>query len=335
MPRIFVPQPIPPRARERLESLGDVTVHEHLDREIGRAELLDVVRDQEILFAVGSVVYDREVIDAAPDLRMIAAMQTSPRLVDLERATARSIPVSLISNSVASTTAEFTFMLLLGTAWRLPEAERFLRDGRWRQRQSMAFLGTRVMGKTLGIVGAGEIGRGLAWRARGCGMHVTYTKRHRLEPEVEAELQLEYRDIDDLFRESDIVALTPALTPETRGLVGERLLGLMKPDAILINTSRGAVLDEQALEDCLRRGGIRGAGLDVFEHEPGSGRIGPRPGLLELPNVVCTPHIGSAAIETREEMAGAVVDSIEAFLAGARPPDLANPEVYDDAGAEV
>lgn len=322
MTRIFVPQPIPEVALQRLRKLGDVIVFPHLDRTIDRPELLEAVEEAEILVAVGSTVYDREMIDAAPRLRMIAAMQTSTRLVDIDRAAERSVAVTVIPNLLASTTAEYTFALLLATAWRIPEAERLLKEGRWRQRQSMALLGTRVQGKTLGIVGAGSIGQGVARRAGSFGMKVVYTKRQRLDFDLETELGMSFRSLDDLFRESDFVALTLAVTPETTGLVDDRLLGLMKKESILINTSRGAIVDEIALERRLRAGMIRGAGLDVFEHEVGSDRIGPTRDLRELPNVVVTPHIGSAARETREEMSLRVVENIEAFLEGTTPPDL-------------
>lgn len=162
-------------------------------------------------------------------------------------------------------------------------------------------------------------------------MKIIYNKRTPLTPQREAELGAEYRSLEDLFREADIVSLTPALTNATKGLVGKDLLGLMKPSAILINTSRGAVLDEAALEEALAGGWIRGAGLDVFEHEiPETETPGPSQSLMALPNVVCTPHIGTGARETREEMALRTVENIEAFLAGERPRDVLNPEVYGE-----
>nr|MDQ3344418.1 NAD(P)-binding domain-containing protein [Actinomycetota bacterium] len=227
-------------------------------------------------------------------------------------------------------TAEFTFALLIGTAWRLPEADRFLRDGQWRQNQSEAFLGTRLYGKTLGIVGLGAIGTDVAVKARACAMDVVYHKRTPLSPAEEVALGAEYRSLEDLFREADFVLLTPPLTAETKGLVGADLIGLMKPTAILVNTSRGQVLDEAALTDALVSGRIRGAGLDVFEEEA-LPDPGPRSRLKDLPNVVLTPHIGSAARETREEMALRAVANIERFLAGQRPMDVLNPEVYGEA----
>ncbi|MPZ73281.1 MAG: D-glycerate dehydrogenase, partial [Nitriliruptorales bacterium] len=284
--KIYVPQPIPAVALERLRSLGEVTVFDHLDRLLPPGELRTAVADQHILFALGGIEYDAELIDGVADLGLIAAMHVSPAFVDITAATRRGIPVSGIPNTgLAKTTAEFTFALLMATAWRLPEADTFLRGGRWIQNQSEAFLGTRLYGKTLGIVGLGAIGTDVAVKARACDMNVVYYKRTPLSRAEEIALGAEYRSLEDLFRESDFVALTPPLTAQTKGLVGADLIGLMKPSAILLNTSRGQVLDEVALEDALVSGRIRGAGLDVFQWE-GLPDPGPRDRLKELPNVV-------------------------------------------------
>ena len=332
-PKLFIPQPIPQVAAERLKERCDVTVFDHLDRRIKRAELLDAVRDQQILYALGEVDYDKEVLDAAEQLELVAAMHVAATFVDIPEATRRGIPVTGIPNTgLARTTAEFTFALLIATAWRLPEADRFLRADQWKQNQSQAFLGTRLSGATLGIVGMGTIGTGVALRARACGMRILYTKRSPLSPVEESSLGAEYRSLSDLFRESDFVALTPALTKQTEGLVTAELIATMKPNAILINTSRGPVLDEAALEDALAAGRIRGAGLDVYQHETHTpGPTGPSERLRELPNVVLTPHMGSAARETREEMALRTVENIERFLDGVRPLDVLNPDVYGEA----
>ena len=329
--KIYIPQPIPEVAIDRLKKLADVEVFPHLDRVISREELLKAVKGKNYLYAMAEISFTAEVIDAAlPDLKGIAAMYIFPKFVDIKAATQRGIPVTGIAAMLLETTAEFTFALLLGTAWRLPEADRTLREKQWKQYQSMALLTTLIFNKTLGIVGLGKIGTAVAKRAQGFGMRVIYTKRKRLSPEEESRLNVEWREMEDLFREADVVALTPTLTPSSKGLVGERLLSLMKPTAILINTSRGAVLDEKALYKALKEGRIRGAGLDVFEHEFPNPDPGPFPGLLELPNVVVTPHIGSAARETRELMALRTVENLEAMIQGRRPPDLLNPEVFGE-----
>jgi glyoxylate reductase len=331
-PKVYIPQPIPEVALNRLKQSADVEVFPHLDRVISPAELLQAVKGKNYLFAIGEIPYKADVLDAAlPDLQGIAAMYIFPKFVDIKAATARGIKVTGVPNMLVETTAEFTFALLMTTAWRLPEQERMLREKQWRQYQSMALLGTRIYDKTLGIVGLGKIGQSLAKKAQGCGMKVIYTKRNRLPAAEEAALNVAYRSLEDLFREADFVALTPTLTPDSKGMVGERLLSLMKPSAILINTSRGAVVDEQALAGALQTGRIRGAGLDVFEVELPNPDPGPLPVLLSLPNVVATPHIGSAAVETREEMALRTVENIEAMIRGERPPDLLNPEVIGEA----
>jgi phosphoglycerate dehydrogenase-like enzyme len=206
-----------------------------------------------------------------------------------------------------------------------------LRDGKWCQNQSMAFMGSRLYGKTLGIVGMGEIGQMVAYKAAACDMNIIYSKRTRLSKAEELAVGgAEYRNIEDLFMEADFICLTPLLTNETKGLVGERLIGFMKPSAILINTSRGPVLDEVALEKALREKRIRGAGLDVYLTEVPEANPGPIAGLKDHPNVVLTPHMGSAARETREEMALYAVKNIELFLSGKRPFNVFNPEVYGE-----
>jgi glyoxylate reductase len=331
-PKLFIPQPIPEAAVKRLERRCELTIYPYTDRRMPYDEMLEAVRDQEILYALGEIPYDRRVIEAPPKLRFIAAMHSSAKFVDKDAATERGIPVAILPSRIARTTAEFTFALLMATAWRLPEADRFLRGGKWKQNQSMAFLGTRMFDKTLGIVGMGTIGTDVAVKARACGMRILYNKRRRFSPVEEAALGADYRPLVDLFRESDFIVLTPALTKDTKGMITADLIALMKPSAILVNTSRGPVIDEAALEQALAEGRIRGAGLDVYEHEiPDAEVPGPSERMKGLPNVVLTPHMGSAARETREEMALRTVENIERFLDGKRPLDVLNPEVYGEA----
>ena len=332
MVKIFVPQAISEVALDKLNELGDVTMYTGTEGPMPHDEILAAVADQDILYAMGEVEFDEEVVNAATNLKLVAAMHMKATFVDQAACTRRGVPVSGLPQFVSKTAAEFTFALLMATAWRLPEAADFLRDGKWTQNQSTAFLGTRMFGKTLGIVGMGTIGSQVAKRAAACEMGIIYNKRTRLTPAEEFVLgNAEYRSLEDLFMESDFICLTSALTVETRGLIGEELISLMKPSAILINTSRGPILDEAALEAALREGRIRGAGLDVFETEVPEANPGPRPGLYDLPNVVLTPHIGSAARETRDEMALRTVHNIERFLDGKRPFNILNPEVYGEA----
>lgn len=332
MKRIFVPQPIPEAAAAKLDTLGEVTTYPHVDRMIPEAELLEAVRDKHILFGIGEIPFNERVFEAAKELEFVSVMHGSAKFIDFEAATRRGVPVSGQKSMTQKNTAEFTFALLMATAWRLPEADTFLREDRWRQNQSMAFLGTRLYGKTLGIVGMGRIGQLVARKAVACDMRIIYNKRTPLSPAEEFVLGgAEFRTLDDLFTEADFISLTPALTKDTVGLITEELISLMKPSAILINTSRGLVLDEAALEKALREKRIRGAGLDVYQTEVPEPNPGPIAGLKDLPNVVLTPHIGSAGRETREEMALRTVMNIERFIAGKRPYDVFNPEVYGEA----
>ncbi|MEX2451414.1 MAG: D-glycerate dehydrogenase [Rhodospirillales bacterium] len=332
MTKIYVPQPIPEAAVARLKELGEVSLYPHVDRQIPEDELVAAVRDADILFALGEVPYTARVIDSPKNLKFIAAMHGTAKFVDFAAATRRGVPVAGNPKITARTTAEFTFALLMATAWRLPEADAFLRAGKWRQNQSMAFMGSRLFDKKLGIVGMGQIGQLIARKAAACDMKIIYNKRAPLSSAEEIALGgAEYRSLEDLFMEADFILLTPALTKDTKGLVGERLIALMKPSAILINTSRGAVLDEAALEKALREQRIRGAALDVYRTEVPEPNPGPLEGLKSLPNVVLTPHMGSAARETREEMALYAVKNIERFLAGERPFNIFNPEVYGEA----
>ena len=324
-PRVYLTQPIPETALARLRALGDVDMYGDPVTIAPRDRLLAGVREADILFCLLHDRIDAEVLAAGAGvrLRLVACMAIIPANIDLATATERGIPVTVIPPLVTDATADVNIALLLAVARRIVEGDRLLRSGVFPGSQSMRLVGGTVHGKTLGIVGLGAIGRAVAERARGFRMRVVYTKRTRLSEKEERALGVEWAPLDDLLREADFVSVNALFTPATRHLIGERELGLMKPTAYLINTSRGPVVDEAALVRVLRDGRIAGAGLDVYEHEP---KVSP--GLIDLPNVVLTPHVGSADRETRERIAGVVVDNIEAWLRGDRPPNVANPEVY-------
>jgi glyoxylate reductase len=239
-------------------------------------------------------------------------------------ATARRIPVTTIPPAVTETTADLHWALLLAVARRIVEGDRALRSGIFPGSQSIHFVGGEVNGKTLGIVGFGSIGEAVARRARGFGMRILYTKRHRLDAQRETTLGVEYRSLDDLLKESAFVSINAVLSPETIHLIGEREFSLMRPSAYLVNTARGPIVDEKALVRALEEKRIAGAALDVYEREPLV-----EPGLVKLSNVVLTPHLGSAALDTRERVADIVVDNIIAVIEGRKPPNLYNPEIYD------
>lgn len=328
-PRVFVVQPVAPEPLEVLAQHAEIDMFPHLDRRATRQEMMAGVTQADYVFALGENPIDAEMIDKAKRLKMIAVMEIFPLVLDIGAATRRGIPVSGLPHAteITDTTAEFTFALIMATAWRIPEAERLLRAGGWRQYQSRMLPAQRLWGKTLGIVGLGAIARGVARMASAARMRVLYTDRARLGADVEAETGAEWRDIKALFAESDIVVLTPTLTESSKDLVGRELLSLMKPEALLINTSRGLVLDESALADALERGAIRGAGLDVYRSEFPGPNPGPDPRLLAFENVVLTPHMGTSAEETRAWMAQQVVDDILRHMRGEPPRLLLNPEV--------
>ncbi len=290
---------------------------------VTKPELMAALRRSEYLVCLLHDRVDAEVIGPAPQLKLIACMAIVPAGVDVPAATARGIPVTTIPPLVTEATADLHWALLLAVARRVAEADRAVRAGLFPGGQSMYFIGGEVHGKTLGIVGLGRIGEAIARRARGFDMRILYAKRRRLDAAHESSLGVAFRALDDLLGEADFVSVNVTLTPETVHLIGPRELGLMRSSAYLVNTARGPVVDEKALADALERGQIAGAALDVYEHEP---LIEPR--LLTRPNVVLTPHIGSAALDTRVAIANVVVDNVMAVVRGRRPPNLYNPEVY-------
>jgi glyoxylate reductase len=328
-PRVYVVQPVPAEALAELRRIAAVEVVPHFDRAISRDELLAGVRGCEYLWALGEIPVDGEVMDAGP-LRFIAIMEILSRAVDVHAATQRAIPVSSLANLdiITTSTAEHVMALTLALARRLAAAERLVRDRGWAQYQSMALLGTLLDGKELGIVGLGNVGRKLARRARRMGMRVTYTDRSRFDERIERRLAVQWRELDDLLRAADVVALTPTLTASSVGLIDGRRLAMMKPTAYLVNTSRGQVVDEAALVAALAAERIAGAALDVFETEPPTPGGGPRDELLGMQNVLLTPHLGTATREARSAMAASVVADLGAAIAGGRPNTVINPEVY-------
>jgi phosphoglycerate dehydrogenase-like enzyme len=328
-PKVFVVQPVPPEPLEMLAQHADIEMFPHLDRMATRSEIAAGLADADYVFALGENPIDAQMIADAPKLKMIAVMEIFPVRIDIDAATAKGIPVTGLphADEITDTSGEYTFGLIMATSWRIPEADKLLRAGDWRQYQTRTLPTQRLWGKTLGIVGLGKIGRGVARFANAASMKVIYNDRARLEESAEREAGAEWREISDLFAEADIVALTTTLTNETKGLVGAELLSLMKPSALLVNTSRGPVLDESALVDALQAGRIRGAGLDVYTIEIPDSDHGPDPRLLAIENVVLTPHIGTSAEETRRWMAQQVVDSILAHLQGRELRWLLNPEV--------
>ncbi|MGZ5882678.1 MAG: 2-hydroxyacid dehydrogenase, partial [Xanthobacteraceae bacterium] len=322
-PRIFVTQPVAKSALDRLRKVAMVKINPDSSRIIPKKALVAAVRKSDILFSLLHDRIDRDVIAANPQLRAITSQSITPDNIDVAEATRRKIPVTVVPPIVAEATADINFGLMLMVARRMVEGDRLVHKGRFPGSQSNHLVGAAVFGKTIGLVGGGgRIGTAVARRARGFGMRVLYWTPRRKAESLEREVAMTYVPLDQLLKEADFVSLHSPLRPETRHQIGARELALMKPTAFLINTARGAIVDEAALTRALTKRQIAGAGLDVFEHEP---KV--TPGLLALPNVVTTPHLGSAVLEVREQMANIVVDNILALLEGRTPPNCVNPEV--------
>jgi len=306
--KVLVTREIPDAGLRLLEGF-DVTVLTEAPPE--RDELLEAARGASGVLSTVTEKMDAEFMDACGDgLKVIANLAVGYDNVDLEAAKERGIVVTNTPSVLDETTADVAFMLLLAAARRLGESERVLRAGKWEWWGPKLFMGPDVWGKKLGIIGMGRIGQAVARRGRGFDMEVLYYNRSRNE-EAEKELGARYLDFDELLRESDFVSIHTPLTDETRHLISASELEKMKPEAVLVNTSRGPVVDEAALAEALAEGSIFAAGLDVYEEEP---KI--HPNLLDLENVVLAPHIGSGSIETRDKMAVLAAENIVAVLSG-------------------
>jgi glyoxylate reductase len=316
--KVLVTARLPEEVLGRITGHHQVRMHDH-DLPMERQELLESIGDVEGLLCTITDRIDRELLDRAPRLKVIANNGVGFDHIDVGEATRRNIAVANTPGVLTEATADLTFALLLAAARRVVEGDRMVRAGEFKYWAPLKFLGIEVAGKTLGVVGMGRIGRAVAKRAAGFDMKVIYWGRSRLGAEREREMKVSFSSFDDLLRESDFVSLHVPLGPETRHLVGARELSLMKTSAVLINTSRGPVVDEKALVAALLSEEIRCAGLDVYENEPELSA-----GLAELDHVVLLPHVGSATIETRTRMAAMACDNLLAGLAGKRPPNCIN-----------
>ena len=314
--KVLVTREVPASGLRVLESFDVTVLHE---RPPERDELLDAVRDASGILSTATEKVDGEVMDAAGEsLKVVANMAVGYDNVDVEEAAERGVLVTNTPGVLDETTADVAFMLLLAAARRLGEGERLLRAGRWEWWGPKQLLGQDVWGKKLGIIGFGRIGQSVARRAKGFGMEILYHNRSR-NPEVEKELDARYLELDELLETADFISIHTPLTGETRHLIGAEEFEKMKPEAILVNTSRGPVVDEAALADALENRRIFAAGLDVYEAEPDV-----HPKLLDLENAVLAPHIGSASVETRDRMAVLAAENIVAVLSGEEPKTPVN-----------
>jgi glyoxylate reductase len=325
-PRVYVTQPIATSALERVHEVADVKINDDPLRIPTARELCAAVREADILLCLLHDNVTAEVIAANPGLRAIASMAITPANIDVAEATRRGIPVTVIPAPLLDdATADLAFGLLLAVGRRIGEADRAVRAGAVVGAQSRHFESAGVSGRTLGILGMGGVGRAMARRARAFGMKLRYHDPKRLTPQQEQSLGLAWVEFDEVFTQ-DYVSVHVNLTAETRHLVGAREFALMKRTAYFINSARGALVDQPALVRALAGRQIAGAGLDVYEGEPEID-----PALRAMPNVVLTPHMGSAVSTLREAMANVVADNVIAVAQGQRPPNCWNPKIYAEA----
>ncbi len=318
---VVVTRRLPEAVERRMAELFDVTLRSD-DRPMPREALASAMRDADVLVPTLTDPLDAALLSQAGDrLKLIANFGAGVDHIDVTTARQRGILVSNTPGVVTEDTADMTMALILSVTRRLPEGMALMQKGEWDGWAPTAFLGGRLRGRRLGILGMGRIGQAVARRAAAFGMEVHYHNRRRLRPEVEEDLGATWwESLDQMVSRVDIVSINCPHTPSTFHLLNARRLKLMKPTAVIVNTSRGEVIDENALTRMLRAGEISGAGLDVFEHGT---EFNPR--LRELPNVVLLPHMGSATVEGRLEMGERVIINIKTFDDGHRPPDLVVP----------
>lgn len=310
---LFISNALPSEALNLIPKEVAVDYNESLAA-LPQAEFLSRLKGKDGLICHITSTINDEVLAAAPGLKVVANVAVGYNNIDIAAARRRGVVITNTPDVLTETTADFAWALLMAAARRVVEADHFARSGQWRRWQWDLLWGADVHGKTLGILGFGRIGRAVARRASGFAMRVLYYDAVRPAPAVERELSATYAEPEAILREADFVSLHTPLLPETRHLINERTLRLMKKTAILVNAARGPIVDEAALVRALEEGWIAGAGLDVFEEEP---RI--HPGLLPLANVVLAPHIASASPDTRIAMASLAVRNSLAVLDG-KPP---------------
>lgn len=318
--KIFATHPLFDEARAILDAECEVEYWAKPERPPSD-EIARRIKEKEGLICLLTDRVNDDLLRVAPKLRIVANVAVGYDNLDVPACSKRKIIATNTPGVLDETTADFAWTLLMAVARRLVEGDTYARGGNWKGWNLDQMCGTDVWGKTLGIVGFGRIGRAVARRAAGFKMRILYTATKRATVEVEKELGTEFRDLNALLAESDFVTLHVPLNSETRGLLDAPKFFRMKPTAFVINTARGAVIDEAALVHALEAGKIAGAGLDVFEQEPFI-----HPGLKRS-NVVMAPHMGSASVETRSKMAAMAAHNVAALFRGQRPPNILNPEV--------
>ena len=324
-PKVLVTREIAAEAISLLKQHVSVFANQK-DDAVSARQLLRKLKGMDGAVTLTTDLISDDVLSKHPQLKIVSNVAVGYNNLDVAAATRRGVMVTNTPGAVDDATADFTWTLILAAARGLSFADRAVRAGKWKRWRMMEFLGQDIYGKTIGIIGFGRIGRGVARRAMGFNMKVLYASRSRAADAVEQEFRASYVDKQTLLRESDVVTLHLPLFPETRHYIGAADLAVMKKTAILVNASRGPIVDEKALVRALKSRRIAGAALDVYEHEPALA-----PGLTQLPNVVLTPHVGSGTYATRMKMSNMAVANCIAGLTGQRPPNLLNPEVFRSA----
>ncbi|MBT2322581.1 D-glycerate dehydrogenase [Variovorax paradoxus] len=321
-PKILVARAIFPETIARLEEHFELESNQG-DQSWSKAQLAEKLKGKQGAFTTGSERIDAELLAACPDLKICANMAVGYNNFDIDAMTARGVLATNAPDVLTETTADFGFALLMATARRITESEHFLRAGKWEKWSYDMFAGSDIHGATLGIIGMGRIGQGIARRgAHGFGMKVIYHNRSKLDAKLEAECKASYVSKEELLKTADHVVLVVPYTPASHHTIGAAELALMKPTATLVNIARGGIVDDAALAAALRDKRIAAAGLDVFEGEP---KV--HPDLLTVPNVVLTPHIASATVPTRRAMAELAADNLIGFLVHGKPVTPLNPAV--------
>jgi len=318
---ILVTREIPKQGLDILKKNFKNVIVNTRDRNLTHNELVKMVRGVDAVLCLLSDRIDAQVISNMDRCKVISNYAVGFNNIDVDEATKRGIIVTNTPGVLTDATADLTWALILAVTRRIVEADKFVRRGRFKGWDPMLLLGTELAGKTLGIIGAGRIGTAVGLRAKGFKMKVLYFNTHKNEI-LEEEVGAKKVGLETLLKNSDIVTIHVPLTPKTRHLIGEREINLMKKGAYLINTSRGEVVYEKALIKALKKGKLAGAGLDVFEFEPSVPKE-----LIELENVVLTPHIGSATVEARTKMSIVAAENIVKALSGKIPANIVNPEV--------
>ncbi|MCD6176984.1 MAG: D-glycerate dehydrogenase [Candidatus Cloacimonetes bacterium] len=320
-PKIFVTRMLPDLVMEKLNEYFVVNANPE-DRALSKEEIKRGTSDCDILLCLLSDTIDSDIISCNPNLKGIVNYAVGFNNIDVKHATKLNIPVTNTPGVLTETTADMAWALMFSTARRIVESDKFMREGKFKGWEPKLFLGFDIYGKTLGIIGAGRIGTAVAKRALGFNMKILYSDNNS---DIENTIKAEKVDLETLLKNSDFVSLHVPMLPETKHLIGEKELKIMKDTAILINTSRGAVVNEKMLLKALQENWITGAGLDVYENEPKL-----IDGLIDCDNVVLAPHIASASVETRTNMGFIAVENAITIWQGEIPPQIVNKEIYEN-----